>query len=236
MLCLGFVGAVLHAALLLAADPTAVIVGPSQALPGDLIVLDGGSSQATGFAWVLADSDKSFLPVDGGRRLVFATGTPGKYTFILVTALAGGDANPRVALARHVVVVGDDPTPPVPPGPDPLPPGRFNLAAQARDWTTLVKLPAVDRRRTAELVAGSFESVASAIAAGAMTKVGDALAKLVAANQSALSPSEYAAWKADWNPKFQSAMTQLDDAGKLPALADVAAAFLEIAQGLRAVR
>lgn len=228
-----------------ATPPSARIIGPATALPGDLVVLDASSSDAMGFAWVLADSNKTFLPVDDGQRLVFATGSTGRYTFVLVAANADESGKPAVALAKHVVTIGADPGPgpnpdPNPPGPEPpdppLPPGRFDLARQARDWTASVTLAASERRHTAALVADGFEAIAAAIAAGTVRTAEDALAQLRAAHQAALSAPQYEAWRAGWNPSFRAAMTRLDDLNQLPALADVADAFREISQGLRGVR
>lgn len=220
------------------APPVARVTGPARALPGDLVVLDASSSQALGYAWVLADSDKSFLPVDGGQRLVFATGAAGRYTFVLVAANANEQGQPAVALATHVLTIGSGPDPnpgPDPPAPNPpLPPGRFDLARQARDWITQVKLSAADRARTARLIASAFEGVAAAAAAGTVRSIDDALAQLRASNRAALSSAEYSAWQSGWNPSFNAAMTRLDDAGQLKTLADTAEAFREIATGLKA--
>jgi len=58
------------------------IDGPSEVAPGDLIVLDGGSSQGRGFRWLLLNSDKRFLTVEGGKTLVFASGTAQQYVFV----------------------------------------------------------------------------------------------------------------------------------------------------------
>lgn len=231
----------LCAGLACAGEPTAIIRGPASALPGDLVVLDAAGSSASGFAWVLADSDKSFLPVEDGRRLVFATSAAGRYTFVLVAADATSNGQPRVALAKHLLTIGQapGPDPPAPgpsPGPDPLPPGRFGLATQARDWVAAVNLPVADRLRTAQQVAGAFETVATAIVAGTIATIPDALEKLVAANQAALGSAEYGAWKTGWNPRFQQTMQGLDQAGSLPGVKDVADAFREIAIGLRAAK
>jgi len=99
---------------------TAVINGPSEAEPGDLIILDASrSSNATTFKWLLVNSKKTFLPVDQNERCVFSSGTPQEYIFVLIAA--GGDNNGKldVAVAEHRVVVGSpidpvNPTPPVP--------------------------------------------------------------------------------------------------------------------------
>jgi hypothetical protein len=228
--------------------PTAIIDGPRSGSIGSLLEYTVDGSRGDGFFWVVPSVDSDWRKWPDGRKILGTFRRPGKYEIGLVSIAAQGGQYSTATTSHVVTIDAPGPEPPGPqpgpgpgpgPGPEPtppLPPGRFNLAAQARDWAALVKLPAADRVRTAQLVAGSFESVASAIAAGAARSIADALEKLISANKSVLTQSEYEAWKADWNPKFQTAMTQLDDAGKLPALADVADAFLEIAQGLRAAR
>ncbi len=110
-------------ALCLAADPKAVIEGPSQANPGDLVILDATKSAGTGHVWKLVGSKKSYLPVNGGTQCVFASGDAGVYTFVLAVADGG-----KASLAEHSVTVGTPPPPiPVPPPtppPDPTPPPK----------------------------------------------------------------------------------------------------------------
>ena len=90
---------------------TAVIEGPASAAPGDLVVLDAGSSiGAQKFVWTLVDSDKKFLAVDNGQRVVFASGKPAVYTFLLAVAGLDAEGKADVALVRHTLVIGA-PTP-----------------------------------------------------------------------------------------------------------------------------
>lgn len=93
----------------------AVIAGPAKAELGDLVVLDASESVGTAREWKLIGSDKTFLPVDGGLRAVFASGTPGVYRFVL--AVADGGETATVDLAVHEVTIGA-PKPPTPPTPD----------------------------------------------------------------------------------------------------------------------
>ena len=102
----------------LAQAATAVIEGPTEAPPGDLVILDASKSDAVSFAWALVPKGKSFLPVDGGKRVVFASGSAGTYTFVLATATADG----QVALALHVLTVGKPLPPPIDPPDPPNPP------------------------------------------------------------------------------------------------------------------
>lgn len=116
------------------AQATAVIEGPTQVSPGDLVILDASQSVCDTQVWLLATGSKSFLPVDGGKRCVFASGQPGEYVFILSTARSelkqdsAGEytASSTIAVARHTVTVAGPhptPTPPTPvPPPEPTPP------------------------------------------------------------------------------------------------------------------
>ncbi|GAB5444854.1 MAG: hypothetical protein Fues2KO_52030 [Fuerstiella sp.] len=103
------------------AQATAVITGPEQANPGDLIILNGDESYADDLAWSLVNSDKAFLPVDSNQKCVFASGIPGTYIFVLAASKASEDVGSTVAVARHSVRIGK-PQPEPEPGPGPKPP------------------------------------------------------------------------------------------------------------------
>lgn len=132
---------------------TAIVTGPKESDPGDLVVLDASGSTATAFRWVLLGSKKTYLTFDGGKRLVFASGQPGEYTFILVTAGQSQGGALDVATAEHILRIGDftPPNPPVPPVPNPVPvvttksPKTILIWYESRDVSTtftgtLVKL------------------------------------------------------------------------------------------------
>ena len=107
----------------IAQQPSAVITGPKEAPVGDLVILDASQSQGLGFLWLLVNSDKSFLPVDGGVRCVFASGSPGKFIFVLVCSGTNNNGGPAAATAKHeLTVTGVTPVPnPNPqPKPDPI--------------------------------------------------------------------------------------------------------------------
>jgi len=108
--------------------PTAIITGPKVADAGDLIVLDASASTGSSRLWIqaVAPTPKSFLPVDNGVRCVFATGTPGRYVFVLVVAGTGPNGNALAEIATHEIVVSggtapSDPTNPQQP-PNQTPP------------------------------------------------------------------------------------------------------------------
>lgn len=237
----GLLLAMMATTLALCAPPKAVIAGPTQANPGDLVILDGSGSTAVGFAWVLTDSDKSFLPVEDGRKVVFASGSAGRYTFVLVAATADDPEKPLIDIARHTVTVGQPPNPgpePTPPGPnpEPLPPGRFGLATWARDsvGASLAAMNAAQRSQSAALLAGSFEGIAAAIAAGTIKTLDEVNAKTKASNVAALG-AYLTNWQ-PWSALLNAKITALDDGGQLKTITDAHDAWLEIAAGLRAVR
>ena len=101
-------------------SPKAVITGPKDAPPGELIVLDATQSSGVvdnGYLWLLVNSEKSFLAVDKGLKCVFSTGTPGDYWFVLVVAGTNPNGGPAADKASHklrIVGEGPNPTPPVP--------------------------------------------------------------------------------------------------------------------------
>jgi len=100
-----------------AQDAKAVITAPAAVGIGDLFVLDGTQSQADALQWTLFPTGKTFLPVEDNKRVVFSSGTPGTYTFILSVAKGG-----TVSVTTHSFTVGQ-PGPQPPPNPGPQPPG-----------------------------------------------------------------------------------------------------------------
>lgn len=131
----------------------AVITGPKQASLGDLVVLDGSQSQAQKYKWTAVGHGKSFLPVDGGIRLCFASGSPGEYIFALVAAGTNPNGGAEADVALWTVTVGTPtpPTPPTPPQP-PTPPTPPAPIPAAGLWVLIVeesgardKLPAGQR-------------------------------------------------------------------------------------------
>jgi hypothetical protein len=119
----------------LAGPPVASIKGPKTAAAGDLVILDASGSDATTFTWVLANSDKTFLPVDGGKRCVFSSGTGGRFVFVLVVGKVEGGQSLAAETQWSVVIGGDvpvppNPLPPIPPAPippDPTPPNPLPI-------------------------------------------------------------------------------------------------------------
>lgn len=111
----------LLAATALAQTPRAVITGPKESRPGALVVLDATESEGTGRLWLLAVSPEatSFLPVESGLKCIFASPTPGDYTFVLVVSGNNPNGGPAADMATHTVRLAEADPPVPPPGPEP---------------------------------------------------------------------------------------------------------------------
>jgi hypothetical protein len=138
------------------AQPMAVIDAPSTVNIGDLVIIDGGKSTGDNHLWVIDERAQGrFLEIPADRRIVFAIGTPGKYSFQLIVA----DTSAGISQAVHFVEVGGVTLPPIvspppivgPPVPEPEPPtpplpenkvaeaSRLGAVALA-DWETATAL------------------------------------------------------------------------------------------------
>lgn len=105
------------------ADTKAVISGPPTAQAGDLVIIDaGGSLDAIVYNWQLADSTKTYWVSPDGKQLMFASGTPGRYTFILAVAGLDKNGQPTVDAAQYILtLVSPNPQPQPTPNPTPVP-------------------------------------------------------------------------------------------------------------------
>lgn len=174
-----FLWLILLSTCLPAQEPRAVITGPKEAQFGDLIILNAGESTGTSRLWLLAaaPAQKAFMPVNDGRECVFATGTPGDYTFVLVVAGIGVNGNAVAQMATHTVKVLGGQVPVNPPQPppttNPYPPPSAAWQAQLQPITT-IQLMTSDAKQLAELYAAAQKLVASApaaIAAGTIPEI-----------------------------------------------------------------
>jgi len=101
---------------------SAVIEGPTKALPGELVVLNSSKSVGDNHKWItpegISTAQAGCTAIDS--QIFFATPRPGSYTFILVVS----DKTAAIEFARHTVVIDGkpidpptDPTDPVDPPP-----------------------------------------------------------------------------------------------------------------------
>lgn len=138
------------------------------------------------------------------------------------------------------VKLGTGPLPP--PGPDPLPPvdptfeeGRFGLAKFSYD---AVKNTIKDKKKEgAKAISDSMQSLASAVAAGAIKSPESLLTKAFENNNAALSlvGINPVLWD-EFFTKIQDRLFQLYQEKKLNVIEDYRVAFLEIVIGLNAVK
>jgi hypothetical protein len=237
----------LFSPLIAAAQVTAVISGPKTADVGDLVILDGSGSSGTAFRWVLVGSKKTFLQIEGGKKVVFASGTTGEYVFVLVVGGQVQGGGMEVATQEYRLTVGNlpgpnpppDPQPPPgpgpgpgpqpppqpPPGPAPVPAGAYGLTKIAYDAT--MQIPAAKRAIVGEAMADNFESTAAAIAAGGTRSVNDANKSLGEKNRATTGADRQL-----WIPvitAFADKMTAL----KLSTLAEHQEAYAAFGDGLR---
>ena len=231
--------------LAFAQEAKAVIDGPKQVLPGDLIVLDASRSQGRAFHWVL-NSKKTFLTFENGRKLVFATGTPQEYVFVLIVGDSDGREKVSVDIAEHRVTVGSLPGP----SPD-LPRGRWGFAQAACGWVK--ELVPDDQRHYAEELAKNFEATAAVIENGeydglpgdeAIKKANLALQSLNRASLKYVDSNNQGDTKvwlpffAAWQKKADSHNPPTEDHpqsdGTLRSVRDYAQAYKETAAGLKA--
>jgi hypothetical protein len=189
------------------------IEGPKTSAPGDLIVLSAvGEFESS--AWVLANSDKTFLPVENNRKVVFASGTPGKYAFVLATSVVVSDTAIETRIYQHIVeIVGDLPTPGPNPGPDPpkpVPPDP-DLSQLGRDALAAVQ-QAETKPEEVAAAANNLRTAASKAAGLSTMTVPEINAELVRLNRQ--GPFDDSSVTDRWRPFLQwfgSAMSEVQD-------------------------
>ena len=185
------------------AEVRAEIDGPTQAKPGDLVVLSAADSIGDGFRWV---SPEGVQTLQCSGDLAFASGTPGDYRFLLIAA----DNEANIDYATHVVtIVGSQPQPdpdpdPGEPDPDPQPtPGA---------WEELRKISASGAKSladpsTAEKLARAIKTVDAQLEqlcqARQCPTITQASQTMVQAIEGVLALRRGASLQADWLGKWR---------------------------------
>lgn len=121
-----------------AAEVLAIIKAPTQVNIGDLVVLDSSDSLGDNQKWVIDPrAEGRYLELE--KRIVFAIGTPGVYSFQLIVA----DTYAAIDQTKHDVTVGTPTdTPPVdPPTPPPAPPADTSVLDAVKAATKAVNDP-----------------------------------------------------------------------------------------------
>lgn len=203
-------------------EPARGIDGPDAAAPGDLVILSA-SVDAKAFAWTCIPDSRRWLAVDGGRRVVFASGTPGSYTFVLATATCDVPA-----VYQHVVTIElpgpkppDPPNPPLPPPPQP----GVNPWQPAAAWQPsaapirALKLSREDATKLAEM----YGRLSRPAALASLATTGDLRAALVREGSSLGLRGRYSGL-AEAVDKYLAAAVRLDN---VPLNREAASAVLE---------
>ena len=231
----------------LADPPRAIITGPTDGVPGDLIELDSSESVCDKRKWYIeparfADGKVTHKIARDGESVLLAS-RPGTYRVELLVSNADGPDR----LIYTVTITGTGPQPPtpppqppvppppppIPPGPGPLPAGRFGLAEFVRSQV-LANVPA-DKRPACVMFAGNFTVVASQVETGTLKTLAAANAKLQTLNQ-ATAGANVEFWDVNVIRPLSKRMTELKNAGtlKITVMDDLRDAYKEIAQGFGA--
>jgi len=152
-----------------------------------------------------------FATLSNGTQIAFIPGqTAGSYT------LVAGKQFFAVSPAGSV------------PTPEPL----TGLAANARDWVSLIP---VTNRSQAKTLGDAFAAVSAQIAAGTLKTADAVTAASKEANRAALGDAGATAWM-PWFNQLQTYLAAEAKAGRLTKPEELQAAWSEISKGLRAVQ
>jgi hypothetical protein len=137
------------------------------------------------------------------------------------------------------VFIGE-PEPDTPPEPEVEPEfgeSKYQLSKFVYDGVKNIKLSKTDKIKQSTAISASFESIASAIAAGSITTLEDILKKTAESNKFALTKS--GGDRAKWESLFTEIQEKLFDlykTSKMQTKEDFATAWREISSGLKLVR
>lgn len=219
-----------------------LIIGPESVSPGTLVKLDASQTTGDTFNWMLAGGNSELYSVsDDGKKVYFASPSPGTYSFLLAVAKANGDKPPLLVMAEHKIVIqGTSPKPvdpnvnPAPPTPvDPLDAGKYGLARYVRD---LVRgaIPS-EKRGLASAFSANYALVASSVRNKTTTGFSAAIADATSKNRASAGDA-IAVWR---DPVFVPLGNKLNDLIKAQVIntADtesIATLFSELSLGFAA--
>jgi hypothetical protein len=195
-------------------------------------------------AWKVFDGDKEKRVREYQDGIFFGAGVVPKRMTALVAitylyVVKEGDKTSEIVTKTVIisspVIIGEDPGPdPEPSAPEPtFPEARYNLQKKAYSLA-INKVPAAIRKGSATAVAKSFESMASAVAAGAIKEVDELLKKTAESNRAAVGANKTA-----WEPFFkemQETLYSLYESKQMVTATDFAEAWREVAAGLKSVK
>ena len=195
-------------------------------------------------AWKVFDGDKEKRVREYQDGIFFGAGVVPKrmtalvaitYLYVVKEGDKTTEITTKTVILSSPVIIGEDPSPsPDPAAPEPsFPEARYNLHKKAYSLA-MSKVPAATRKGAATAVAKSFESMASAVAAGTIKEVDDLLKKTAESNRAAVGAN-----KAAWEPFFkemQDTLYSLYEGKQMVTASDFAEAWREVAVGLKSVK
>jgi len=195
-------------------------------------------------AWKVFDGDKEKRVREYQDGIFFGAGVVPKrmtalaaitYLYVVKEGDKTIEITTKTVIISSLVTIGEDLDPaPDPAAPEPsFPESRYNLHKKAYSLA-MSKVPAATRKGSAAAVAKSFESMASAVAAGAIKEVDDLLKKTAESNRAAVGANKVA-----WEPFFkemQDTLYSLYEDKQMVTATDFAEAWREVASGLKSVK
>ena len=195
-------------------------------------------------AWKVFDGDKEKRVREYQDGIFFGAGVVPKrmtalaaitYLYVVKEGDKTTEITTKTVIISSPVIIGEDLDPaPDPAAPEPsFPEARYNLHKKSY-YLAMGKVPAAIRKGSAAAVAKSFESMASAVAAGAIKEVDDLLRKTAESNRAVVGAN-----KAAWEPFFkemQDTLYSLYEDKQMVTAADFAEAWREVAAGLKSVK
>lgn len=205
---------------------SALISGPEKAAVGEIVILDATGSRGQIFEWQ-PDADCRLKPLDAaGSRVAWIPPAQGEHVIRLrVLHVAGGALSQAETEYRCSVGIGPAPGPGPGPGPSSAL-SAFVRSLAARHATS--PAAAVEARQLADV----YYNVAQAIQGGRLTS------RAMVANETLLQTSRVLGQsEPSWQPFFRELDPEVRRRlGPQPLVAEIAAAWLEIAEGLRGGR
>jgi len=190
-----------------------VVEGPTEIGCGNLVVISVEGSDASSFKWIVTPSNDNHLVIEGGKRIVFSSGTCGTYTFIVACSL--GDT---CDLAVHTLTVTGNEKPSV-----------NSLTSQIALWCTDVN--SLTKQQDALALAASFSRVASQMEDGDLESAVDMVAATSKSNKEALGENI-----TKWEPfrnGLREHLRKMSNEGKLSDTASHVQTWNNIAIALR---
>jgi hypothetical protein len=192
-----------------------VVEGPTEVECGNLVVISVEKSNASSFKWLVVPSADNYLVIEGGKRIIFSSGTCGTYTFIVACSL--GDT---CDLAVHTLVVTKK---------DTEKPVVNSLHSQIASWCKQIDTSA--KRDECLALAQSFASVASVMEKGNLNTPTQLIEATSISNKAALGKS-----LEDWSPfrdGLAEKLKEMSEGGNLPDTASHVKMWKIIANALR---